>query len=173
MKLLSSIYTFVTENNKSSKHISNEAVRAWYQALLNRYNSLTAANNAVDTKTGIILAAAVALLIFLAQDSQNTNLLVVLAAIILLVCIALCVRNIHVKPTSTEVHTTQQRSDYYDKDDETFYWQLIADLEDSLTKLEQINNTKGKLYTWGVYLFIAGSLLASVGQFISLKIVIQ
>lgn len=157
-------------NEENSDHISKEATVLWYQAILNRYNSANSANSNIDTKSGVILAAAVAVLIYLAQVSTTPRILSILAAFGLLVTIVIGMKNIHVKSTSTEVHTVNEQEAYYAKKDGDFYWQLIADLQDSLEKIDTINKTKASLYKWMVYTFLTSSLFAMLAIYIKATI---
>jgi hypothetical protein len=153
-----------------TEKISDTATAVWYQAILNRYNTTTTANNNLDTKTGVIIGATVALLIYVTQITTAPRLLAILGGIGLVVTIGLCLKNIHARPNSTEVHTSQDRPDYYDQKDEGFYWQIIPDLEDSLTKIAKINKTKGLLYIWSVYIFVFSSALVILSQYIRFTI---
>lgn len=157
-------------SNKRYRHISNEGTAFWYQAILNRYNSVNSANSNIDTKTGVVIASSVAVLIYIAQVSSQPRILSILAALGLLIAIIIGLRNIHVRNTSTEVHTVAEQAPYYAKRDKDFYWQMLADLEDSLKKVDSINKTKAKLYKWTVYLFLASSLCAMLALYIKLTI---
>lgn len=157
---------------EQEKNITNEAVRFWYQSILNRYNSLNAANTGIDTKSGVILASAVAIAIYAVQTIDKPRLLAITGGVGLITAIILCLINMHVRNTSTEVHTTKEKEDYYDFDDETFYWQMIADLEDSVEKIDPMNKTKGKLYIWAVYLFVISSAFVVAAQYIKITVIL-
>ena len=153
------------------KHISKEGLAFWYQAILSRYTSANVANSSIDTKSGVVLAAAIALLIYLAQVTTQPLLVTILAAIGLIIVCLLGLRNIHTRDTSVETHTTEEMESYYYSDsDENFYWQMIADLEDSLKKINIINDTKAKIYKQMVYVLIASSVLVILAQYIKLTI---
>ncbi len=158
-------------NASTGEEIKNSSSIVWYQAILNRYNSVSAANNSIDTKTGVIIATAVAILVYASQITTAPRILAILGIIGLVAAIVLCLKNVHVRPTSTEVHTTKEKPGYYDQNDKDFIWQLIPDLENSLKKLNDINKTKGELYVWGVYTFVIASALVMLSQYIKFTVV--
>lgn len=151
------------EDGADSSHITDTAVSVWYQAMMNRYNSSNSANANIDTKSGVILAAAIAVGVFLAQIAKTPRLFYVLGAIGLVATVAYCLRNIHVKEMPTEVHLSEGRKDYYDGTDSALYWHLISDLEVAIQKVEEGNRKKGSLYKNAVYSFLVSSLLIIIG----------
>lgn len=159
-----------SESREEPIHISEKATILWYQTILNRYNSINSANTSIDTKSGIILAAAVAVLIFTVQSIEIFSYLSTFGMFGLAITVAVGVRGMHIKNIATEVHTTSEKESYYSKDDETFLWQLIADLEDSLSKIDIVNQSKARWYAWAVYLFVGSSALVAIGQFIDVYI---
>ncbi|MDB5177317.1 MAG: hypothetical protein JWN75_985 [Candidatus Saccharibacteria bacterium] len=156
------------EVGEEDQHISDEAVAVWYNAMLNRYNSSNSANANIDTKSGVLLAATVAIAVFLAQVIKTPRLFLILGAVGLLATVVYCLRIIHVKEMPTEVHTTEGKDDYYSSTDEALYWHLISDLEDALKKTESGNRKKGGLYKKAVYCFLGSGFLVIIGMYLPL-----
>lgn len=152
--------------NSEPNRISHESTVLWYQAIVNRFNTTNAANTAIDTKSGILLATAVAVLIYAAQIEESFSWIRIIGIVGLIGAIILSLINIHVRNSSTEVHTTTEKESYYGKTDEIFIWQLIADIEDSLAKNDKINSTKASLYYWAVYTFVVSTAFIIAGQYI-------
>lgn len=171
VKLLTKVYRCMQEL-KNKEHISHESTVLWFQTILNRFNSLNTANTGIDTKTGIILAAIVAVLIYASQSNIDFSWLRIIGIIGLVTSLILSLWNIHVKDNSTAVHTTKEQATYYDRNDEEFIWQLIADLEDSLDKVGKINKKKALLYSWTAYLFVGSTALIVTGQYLDVYLMV-
>lgn len=154
------------EDEADNSHITDTAVSVWYQAMINRYNSSNSANANIDTKSGVILAAAVAVGVFLAQIAKTPRLFYVLGAIGLVATVVYCLRNIHVKEMPTEVHLSGGRDDYYNGTDSALYWHLISDLEAAIEKTEEGNRKKGSLYKKAVYSFLTSGLMVIIGIYL-------
>lgn len=157
--------------NTKQKHISNEMLVVWYEALLNRFNTVKESTNAIDNKTSIILAAAVAVLIFgvtgTLSDMQTLKI-VGLSGVTL--SILLCLVNINLKETPAEVNSSDDRPDYYSKSDEQFMWHLIADLENAIQILGVMNIKKARLYRWLSSIFAISSVLLLAASYVQIKI---
>lgn len=158
-------------DERTAVHINTAVLTVWYQALLNRFNNINNANTSADNKTSIILATSVAVLIFGAERMVTKPNFIQLAGIVMIVtCIILCLVNINLRATPSEVNSTEDRPDYYHKHDDDFVWQMIADLEMSITTNSGVNLRKAKLYTWITSLFVAGSLLLFAGSYVDISI---
>ncbi len=154
-----------------NNHISEESLRLWYQALLSRFSTITAGNNSIDNKSGIILAAAVAVLTFGADAVQkDPSILGFVGLLGMLVAIIVAITNIHVGNAWSEVNSTTEREEYYAKTDAEFTWQLISDLEYSISKTEEINRKKSKAYYRVIYLFLLSGITLVISNFIIITI---
>lgn len=160
------------EKNDSSTHISNEMLVVWYQALLNRFNTLNSANNSIDNKTSIILAAAVAVMIFGASATQNFSFLRITGLLFVTLSVVLSLINIGLREAPSEINSTEDRPDYYHKDNSDFIWQLIADLEQSIELHEIVNRKKALLYKWLAGIFAIASIVLLMSNYVELNLII-
>lgn len=159
-----------SQTNKDM-HISNEMLTLWYQALLNRYNTVNNAITSIDNKTSIILAAAVAVLIFGAERAlSNIAVPTLIGKSGLLLSIIMSLVNINLREAPDEVNSTDDRPDYYKKTDEEFIWQLIADLENSIAIHTSVNQKKAFLYRSITGLFAISSMILLLSSYIQISI---
>jgi len=157
--------------NSSSEHISKDMLVVWYEALLNRYNTVKESTNAIDNKTSIILAAAVAVLIFGVSGSNGSMQPLSLCGLCgVAISILLSLVNINLKETPAEVNSSEDRPDYYHKNDEQFIWQLISDLENAIALISIANRKKATLYRWLTGIFAISSVILLVGSYIQIEI---
>jgi len=157
------------------QHISIESLHLWHQAILAKYSSLDTANTSLESKTGVIFAASVALITFLANNlvtDGQFNMLQGMGTAGMMLAAVLCLLALRVRTGATPTHTTQEMPTYYKKTDEEFVWHQIADLEDAVTRESQVNERKAQLYSWILYTFGISGLLLALSQFFGITITI-
>lgn len=161
----------IKSHKSRDAHISSEMLTTWYQALLNRYNTVNNAITSIDNKTSIILAASVAVLIFGAERVLNSfDVTTTIGISGLVICIILSIMNINLREAPGEVNSSEDRPDYYSKTDDEFIWQLIADLENSISLRATVNRKKALLYRWTTSLFVVSSIILLLSNYIQISI---
>lgn len=165
------------DNNSKHEHgkegnISTESLALWYQALLSRYESVSASNNSIDSKSGVLLAASIAVLaIYIPNLINNPTSLGVLGSVGLIVSSIVASTAMHVRDSRDPVVTSEDRIDYYYKKDHEFVWQLIADVEDATLANKVANARKAKKYYWVVYTFLISSITLLLSSFVTVTLV--
>ena len=156
------------------EHISNSMLTVWYEALLNRYNTIKESTNAIDNKTSIILAACIAVLIFGVSSSDLiAKPLGIIGVVGIVISIILSLININLKQTPAEVNSSEDRPEYYKKTDDGFIWQLISDIELAISILTVSNQRKAKLYRWLTGLFAISTIVLLSANYIQIEIIIK
>ncbi len=159
-----------TKSSNKTVHISNNMLIVWYQSLLNRFNMSISAVNSIDNKTSIVLAAAIAVMIFGANITPSLNPLQISGLLGVALSIVLGLININLREISSEVNSTEDRPDYYHKDDSDFIWQLIADLEQSIESHAIVNRKKALIYKWLTSIFAIASIVLFMSNYIELSL---
>lgn len=154
----------------SKSSLSYDGLKTWYEAMIVRYTTLNDGNTSIDNKLLAIIGASVAVvLVFLPElvNFEYFNVLLFAGCIGMAVTAVIAIVGSRVSDGSTPVHTHAERPDYYNKTDEAFIWQLIADLEDSIEKTTNTNESKSRWYWWSLSFFIASGLAIGLSKFIS------
>lgn len=160
------------ENNQTPISEANLAV--WYQAMLNRYNSTSNANNTIDNKSSVILAVAAAIAVFGAERlANNIGVLGIAGMIGMVITIIVIIINTNLKSIVGEVNSTDDRPSYYWEEDRQFLLHLVSDLEASLSSLTENNKRKARLYKWSTIIFAVASGILLVSVFWDFNLLFQ
>lgn len=160
--------------SQSASHISNDSLAMWYQAILNRYNSTSNANNSIDNKSSVILAVTAAIAVFGAERlAEHGGVLGIVGLGGLVAAGAIIIFNTNLKDVSGEVNTSDEHPEYYRKDDHAFLLHLVSDVEMSLTRVSSINLQKAKLYSFSVIIFGLASVILLISVFWDFNLSLQ
>lgn len=154
----------------NQEHLSYDGLKTWYEAMLARYTAINEGSTSIDNKMLGLMGASIAVLVFVATfvDVDYLNVLLLLGCGGLMGSIIFAIVGTRVKDTSSPVHTEGERPDYYNKTDEQFIWQLVADIEDSITKITKTNIDKAGWYNRALYCFIISGFMVVFSNFIDI-----
>ena len=136
-----------------------------YSALLNKYNTVNGADNAVDSKCGVVLAASVTIAIFTVTDStfsQSIKTLWLAASLLSSLYIVIAtVLNIRPKKYRDVIGDEKQLEAYLKyEDDKKLYEILLGTANRSYEANEKILRAKVQWYNYTLYALIAQSFFA-------------
>lgn len=153
-------------------HISTESLYLWYQAQLSRYENVSASNNSIDSKSGVLLAAGIAVLAINATNIINyPTVLGIIGSTGLIVSSIIASLAMHVRDSRDPVVTSKDRIDYYYMNDHDFVWQLISDVEDATDINKSSNKEKANMYYWVVYTFLLSGVILLLSSFVEVTLV--
>ncbi|TAH33889.1 hypothetical protein EYC59_04330 [Candidatus Saccharibacteria bacterium] len=160
-----------SETEVSEKHISVEAANLWYQALMSRYEAISHANDAIDTKLTVLATISLALVTLILTGAKlEINVLTSIGIVLLGGCALISTLSSRVSSIAAPVNSHDERPDYYNKTDEEFVWQLIPDIEEATRKTLKINETKSRYYNISLGLLALGVILLVLSQYVTISV---
>jgi hypothetical protein len=146
---------------------------ALYAAQLARYQTAFDSDHNMDAKGGVVLAAILAVAIFVLNKELFLVDNKILFAMVILGCcvygVALGILIIALKPHlyMLPANSSQQQPNYLTKSDEDLMYQLVVDTELATDEITSKLKRKSILFTVATILFVVGTILLIVVKLIA------
>jgi uncharacterized membrane protein YbaN (DUF454 family) len=144
--------------------MEEDKLKILLDSIRDRYDFITAADNAIEAKAGILLGFEIAIIIgFSSSIVVGLNGIKLAEGILGIVLLALSIILLLVVtwPRSYNAFSANifEHKDYFEKTEKDLLNQMISDSQGATIKNKQKSENKAKLYKWSMFLLISSIFL--------------